>query len=59
MKKGIAHMIQDYFTDSEIAEELGIDKDAVRDLLDDKGEWQKADVDKLLDRLAQIAGYNK
>ena len=52
-------MIQDYFTDAEIADELGIDMDMVRDLLDGKGEWQTSDIDKLLDRLAKTSGLNK
>ena len=46
-------MIEDYFSHAEIAEELDIPKDAVKDLLADKGEWQKADIDKLLSRLAK------
>ena len=45
-------MIEDYFTNAEIADELEIPQDAVRDLMADNGEWQKADIDKLLDRLA-------
>ncbi|MCL2215935.1 MAG: hypothetical protein FWB91_02820 [Defluviitaleaceae bacterium] len=52
-------MIQDYFTDAEIADELGIDMGMVRDLLDGKGEWQTSDIDKLLDRLAKTTGLNK
>lgn len=46
-------MVEDYFTVAEIANLLGIPEDAVKDILADKWEWHKADVDRLLDALAK------
>lgn len=46
-------MLEKYFTDTEIAEELGIPADAVKDLLDDKMELHKSDIDKLLSKMAE------
>ena len=52
-------MIHDYFTDAEIAEELGIDVGMVKELIDGRAEWKTDDVDKLLDKLAAKLGHSK
>ena len=46
-------MLEKYFANTEIANELGIPHDAVRDVLADNWDWQKVDVDRLLDALAR------
>ena len=46
-------MLQDYFTDGEIADELGIDADTVKDLINGKGEWTTEDINRLIRRLAE------
>ena len=51
-------MIEYYFSDEEIASELCIPLDTVKDLLADNMEWQKTDVDKLLQRLAKKLGQD-
>ena len=52
-------MVRDYFTDEEVAEELGLDIESVKMLLDGTGEieWLTEDVDKLIARLARVAGH--
>lgn len=46
-------MLEAYFTKKEIAKELGIPVKAVKDLLEDKMEFQKADIDKLLKKMIE------
>lgn len=46
-------MIECYFSENEIAQELDIPMDAVKDLLAGNMEINKADVDKLLNRLEE------
>ena len=45
-------MINKYFTNAEVAEELGIDEGTVEDLIAGKGIWTTEDIDRLLDKLA-------
>jgi len=46
-------MLENFFTELEIAEELGIPEEAVKDLLANKMELNKSDVDKLLSKMAK------
>jgi len=52
-KRGGELMLEQYFSNNEIAEELGIPIDSVKDLLEHKMELNKTDVDKLLRRMAK------
>jgi len=46
-------MISTFFTNMEVANELGIDVGMAKDLIDGKGEWLTEDIYKLLARLAK------
>lgn len=46
-------MLETYFNEMEIAEELGIPNDAVKDLLEDRMDITKTDIDKLLTRMVK------
>jgi orotate phosphoribosyltransferase-like protein len=46
-------MINNYLTTMEIAEELCLDVETAKDLIDGKGEWQTEDISRLLGCLAK------
>jgi hypothetical protein len=46
-------MITNYLTSMEIAEELCMDVETAKDLIDGKGEWLTEDIGRLLARLAK------
>ena len=50
-------MLEKYFSDAEIAAELGIQLEDVKAIHQDNFAWDKADVDNLLDLLAKKAKY--
>jgi hypothetical protein len=49
--KGAVKMINEYLTDTEIAEELCMDVGTVKNLIDGKGEWLTEDIHRLLAKL--------
>jgi orotate phosphoribosyltransferase-like protein len=49
-------MINKVLTNMEIAEELGIDVDTAKDLVEGKGEWRTEDIGRLLEKHAEKLG---